>query len=172
MNTKHIRIDLFNPNTYDMAIKKIQALENSLDSKVDRFLKALADRGVEIAKANVTMYNAVFTTDLLNSIFAQKESKGVYAIISDSKHSAFVEFGTGQVGQAHSYPYPFPDGVDWEYNSGATIFEIHDGQYGWYYPALDGTWKFTQGLPSRPYMYETAIELEKVISEVAKEVFK
>lgn len=46
--------------------------------------------------------------------------------------------------------------MNWAYNSGATIFTTEDGREGWYYPADDGTWRFTEGMPSRPFMYETA----------------
>ena len=69
-----------------------------------------------------------------------------------------------------SYPYPFPEGVEWNYNTGKTIFEIENGQYGWFYPAEDGTWRFTQGMPSRPFMYETAVELMTEIAKTEKEV--
>lgn len=119
------------------------------------------------------MYDAIFTADLINSIHLEPRSNGIYAIVSDSEHTAFVEFGTGQMGQEGSYPYPFPEGIAWEYNTGKTIFQISDGQYGWFYRALDGTLKFTQGMSSRPFMYETALDLNdiKIIKKVAKEVF-
>lgn len=172
MKKSKIIIRPFDVDTIDKAISDLKRYENELDNRVALFFQTLTERGVEIAKTKVIDYGAVFTSDLLNSIHSEIKDGGVYAIVSDSKHTAFVEFGTGQVGEANHYPYEFPDGVTWEYNQGATIFEIHDGQYGWYYPALDGTWKFTQGMPSRPFMYETAMELASTITKVAKEVFK
>ena len=69
------------------------------------------------------------------------------------------------------YPYPFPEGVDWEYSTGKTIVEVSPGQYGWFYPGDDGKWYFTQGMPSRPFMYETSLELMNLVVKTAREVF-
>ena len=44
------------------------------------------------------------------------------------------------------------------------------GEKGWFY-FRDGEWHWTKGMPSRPFMYETSIELAEKIVEVAKEVF-
>ena len=145
-----------------------------LQARLVELTERLAEKGVEIAKANVTKLDAIFTGELIDSLHSEKGSisKGtaIFYIVTDSKHAAFVEFGTGQLGMEGGYPYPFPDGVQWDYNSGRTIFEFSPGQYGWFYKR-DGQWFFTQGMPSRPFMYETAIELEKEVVKTAKEVF-
>lgn len=147
---------------------------NFLQNRLVELVEKLSEKGVEIARANVTKLDAIFTGELINSLHSEKGSisKGtaIFYIVTDSKHAAFVEFGTGQLGMEGGYPYPFPEGVQWNYNSGRTIFEISPGQYGWFYKR-DEQWYFTQGMPSRPFMYETAIELEKEIVKTAKEVF-
>ena len=51
------------------------------------------------------------------------------------------------------------------------LFTKKDGRTGWYFLARDGNVYFTEGQPSRPFMYETATELRELIVEVAKEVF-
>lgn len=149
---------------------------NILHQKVNLLAKLLADKGVEIAKVNVARLDAIFTGELINSIHAEKGSSindiAIFYIVADSEHAAYVEFGTGQLGMEGSYPYPFPPGVDWQYNTGETIFEISPGQYGWFYPGDDGKWYFAQGMPSRPFMYETTMELMKLVVGTAKEVFK
>ena len=166
----------------DLSVEGINNLKRELLSYKTNFLKnrlvelveKLSEKGVEIARANVTKLDAIFTGELINSLHSEKGSisKGtaIFYIVTDSKHAAFVEFGTGQLGMEGGYPYPFPEGVQWNYNSGRTIFEISPGQYGWFYKR-DEQWYFTQGMPSRPFMYETAIELEKEIVKTAKEVF-
>lgn len=173
MKKEKIVFNPFSDESIKDAIAKIKHHQRSLEAKIDLFTEKLAEQGVYLAKEKVTMYDAIFTADLINSIHLEPRNDGMYAIVSDSEHTAFVEFGTGQMGQEGSYPYTFPEGVTWEYNTGKTIFQIADGQYGWFYPALDGTWKFTQGMPSRPFMYETALDLNdmKIIKKVAKEVF-
>ena len=134
-------------------------------------VETLAEKGVEIAKANVQKYDAVFTSELLNSIHSQNGGNAIFYVVCDSNHAMFVEFGTGQMGQEMPYPYELPDGVSWEYNTGKTIFEVSPGQYGWIYKK-DGKFYFTQGMPSRPFMYETSLELYRIVEKTAKEVFR
>lgn len=150
--------------------------DNVLQHKVDLLAKTLAENGVNIAQIQVAKLDAIFTGELISSIHTQYggTNKGVtvFFVVADSEHAAFVEFGTGQLGLEGSYPYPFPEDIDWNYNTGKTIFEIAPGEYGWFYPGEDGKWYFTQGMPSRPFMYETWLELKSTVEKVAKEVFK
>lgn len=166
----------------DLSVKSIEELKNQLIDYRDNVLQAktkelarrLAENGVEIAKANVTKLDAVFTGELMNSIHEKDggstKTSAIFYIVADSEHAAFVEFGAGQIGEEAPYPYPLPEGVKWEYNSGKTIFEISPGQYGWFYQK-NGEWYFTQGMPSRPFMYETSLELYDIVLQTAKEVF-
>ena len=151
----------------DLSVKGLENLKkqlldyknNTLQQKLNLLAKTLSGKGVVIAQANIAGLDAIFTGELISSIHTRKGSgsKGtaIFYIVADSKHAAFVEFGTGQLGQEGGYPYPFPEGIEWECNTGKTIFEIEPGQYGWFYPGDDGKWYFTQGMPSRPFMYET-----------------
>ena len=149
--------------------------DNTLQQKVNLLAERLADKGVDIARANVSKLDAIFTGELLNSIQKRQVSSGkgsaVFFVVTDSDHAAFVEFGTGQMGQEMPYPYPLPEGVTWDYNTGKTIFEVSPGQYGWFYQR-DGQWYFTQGMPSRPFMYETTMELYETVVQTARDVFK
>ena len=170
--------------TAELTTESIRMLRNELlqyktrelPTKLKTLVKRLSEIGVDVAKTRIATYNAIFTGELLNSIRAEditiENSNPIFVIVTDSKHAAFVEFGTGQMGLQGSYPHPFPEGVEWNYNTGKTIFEIAPGQYGWFYPMPNGTWRFTQGMPSRPFMYETSTELYSTVIKVAKEVFK
>lgn len=148
--------------------------ENILPNKARELCRKLAEQGVEIAKANIARLDAVFTSELLNSVHIQDgggtKTSAIFYLVVDSEHALFVEFGTGQLGEEAPYPYPLPNGVAWNYNTGKTIFEISAGQYGWFYPK-DGQWYFTQGMPSRPFMYETSLELQELVVKTAIEVF-
>jgi hypothetical protein len=148
---------------------------NILQQKVELLARILAEKGVEIAKINVKRLDAIFTGELINSIHSQYGGGGngtaIFYVVADSHHAAFVEFGTGQLGMEGGYPYPFPPGVDWQYNTGKTIFEISTGEYGWFYQDENGNWYFTQGMPSRPFMYETSMELMNLVVKTAREVF-
>lgn len=167
----------------ELSVKGIKQLKkdllnyknNILQQKVQVLASTLAEKGVVISKANVTRLDAIFTGELLNSIHTQNgagtKGTAIFYVVADSRHAAYVEFGTGQLGLEGGYPYPFPEGVDWQYNTGKTIFEVEPGQYGWFYPK-DGQWYFTQGMPSRPFMYETSLELMNLVVSTAREVFK
>lgn len=174
MKKKVLKANIFSTSSIQELQKQLREYQDSLNKKCEIFTEELAKRGVEIAKARVATLDAIFTGELLNSIHTRKgngdKNTVIFFIVADSKHSAYVEFGTGQLGLKESYPHPFPEGVEWNYNTGKTIFEIAPGQYGWFYPR-DGKWYFTQGMPSRPFMYETSLELMKEIPRIAKKVF-
>lgn len=150
--------------------------DNILQQKIDLFTKRLAEKGVEIAQVQIADFDAIFTGELIDSIHAKfGESRKGYCVfyVSTSDESAFfVEFGTGIVGKQSPYPGKLPEGVDWQYATGKTIHQLADGRYGWFYKTDDGNWYFTEGMPSRPFMLNTANELrQNVIEEVAREVF-
>lgn len=69
------------------------------------------------------------------------------------------------------YPYPLPEGVQWNYGSGSNIIQLANGQYGWFYKGDDGKVYWCEGMDSRPFMYLTGIELEKDVVKAALEVF-
>ena len=167
----------------NLSVKGIEQLKkdllnyknNTLQNKVNLLAQRLAEKGVAIAKSNITTLDAIFTGELLSSMRAENgggaKGTAIFYVVADSRHAVFVEFGSGQLGLEGGYPYPFPEGVDWQYNTGKTIFEISPGQYGWFYQDANGNWYFTQGMPSRPFMYETSLELMQLVVKTAKEVF-
>lgn len=165
------------------AIKDLEDYKKDLANKCNMLSQRLAEKGVEIAKAEIVDLDAVFTSELLNSIHSEDKGDGVWAVVAGTDHALFVEFGTGQVGQQSPYPYGFPDGISWSYNTGKTIRQalndivIHGstfvkaGEYYWSYVGKDGKIHITKGMPSRPFMYNTANELRDKIVETAREVF-
>lgn len=173
------------------SIRKLQAdlqkYSDSLTFKCRELVEKLAERGVEIARVQIADLDAIFTGELIQSLHTEyKDSSkfgAAFAVVTDSLHACFVEFGSGQVGQNSPYPYPFPEGVSWDYNTGKTIRQAeHDivihgdvfvkaGEYFWTYMGDDGKVHITKGLPSRPFMYLTSLELQKEIVKTAQEIF-
>nr|DAV40727.1 MAG TPA: tail component protein [Caudoviricetes sp.] len=165
------------------AINALEAYKKELKDKCNLLSQRLAEKGVEIARAEIVDLDAVFTSELLNSIHSEDKGNGVWAVVAGTDHALFVEFGTGQVGQQSPYPYGFPEGISWSYNTGKTIRQalndivIHGstfvkaGEYYWSYVGKDGKIHITKGMPSRPFMYNTANELMDKIVETAREVF-
>ena len=175
MAKKKFMVDVLSKSSIEKLKEDLLKYQSELQAKTWELCQTLAEQGVEIAKARIATYDAIFTGELLSSIRAENRGedgdKAVFVMVADSRHAVFVEFGTGQIGEEAAYPYPFPEGIQWDYNSGKTIFEVAPGEYGWFYPR-DGKWYFTQGMPSRPFMYETSLGLQEIVVKTAKEVFE
>jgi hypothetical protein len=171
--TKHKITMTLSQSSIQNAIKEIEKYKNSLEYKSRILAEKLAQKGVEIARVQIASLDAIFTGELIESVHSEYKSsiKGgaIFAVVADSTHAAFVEFGTGMIGSKTPYP-KLPDGVSWQYASGKTIHQLVDGRYGWFYQ-IDGQWYFTEGMPSRPFMYNTSLELMRQVVKTAKEVF-
>lgn len=173
--SKHtIRIELSAKSVRD-AIQDLKKYEADLTYKCQLLAERLAEKGVEIARVQLADLDAIFKGELISSIQAEyqtsKDGGSVWAVVAGTDHVVFVEFGTGVVGKANPYPGKLPKGIKWNYAKGKTIHQISDGRYGWFYPGDDGNWYFTEGMPSRPFMYNTANELKSILVDTAREVF-
>lgn len=170
MARKTFRVDVLSASSIDKLIKNLKDYKKTLNKKCEIFLSKIADLGVEVAKASIVDLDAVFTGDLYNSIYSKKISNDgnrlIFAVIADSEHAIYVEMGTGIVGAESPYPGKLPA----VYAQGKTIRQLADGRYGWFYKK-DGQWYFTEGMPSRPFMYFTTMEMHEQIVSVAREVF-
>lgn len=157
--------------------KELEKYRDSLTYKTRLLAEKLSERGVEIARVQIADLDAIFTGELIQSLHSEYKGStpygAIFAIVTDSDHAAFVEFGTGQRGKDKPYPCPLPEGVSWDYNVGKTIRQnATTGRYYWFYPGQDGKWHYTEGMPARPFMHLTSMELIREVSKIAKEVFK
>lgn len=146
----------------DMAIAQVQKYKNDLGTKMDKLISMLVDEGVKIARTQLVGIN--FTGELDASITGYySPSTGVGVIKTDKWYAVYVEFGTGIVGKRS----PHPDSDNWRYDIN------NHGDEGWiYFNERTGRWQWTKGFKSRPFMFNTARELEAKVVELAKEVFK
>lgn len=88
------------------AERQIQEYKTTLNQKAQEFAKALANKGLDVAK--VRFANAEYAGS--NDVFCRVEQNGnTCAIIADGKAVAFIEFGTGVMHSA--YGGELPDGV-------------------------------------------------------------
>jgi len=129
------------------AIKQVQEYKRELDDKVKALIKALVDKGVEIAKAQVRELGAVYTGELEESITGFfDESLGIGIIKTNCPYAVYVEFGTGVTGKRSPHPTP----MGWKYDVNER------GEDGWwYFNDRDKKWHWTSGMASRPFMYNT-----------------
>lgn len=174
------KLNIFNKDSLTNLIENLKAYRGTLQSKVDAIAKELSLLGVEYAISNLVGYKALFSGELIRSInhrqVINKDNTAVYMIVADSEHAAFVEFGTGWKGLAKPYPVEIPQGNYGDYTgyvSGKQIVNnAKKGIYGWYYKGTDGKWYFTEGMPSRPFMYETSQDIYNIAESVARKVFR
>lgn len=175
MAKKILHCDILSQSSIKQLQRDLEKYRDSLEYKAKALAETLSERGVEIARVQIADLDAIFTGELIQSIHSEyvtsQKGGAVFAVVADSGHAVFVEFGTGVVGQRSPYPYEFPEGVSWQYASGKTIRRLKDGRYGWFYQDKDGNWWFTEGMPSRPFMHNTATELYQIIAKTAKEIF-
>ena len=175
MAKKTIKVDLSTEGLKKLQ-NELEKYKNNIVYKMQILVEKLSERGVEIARIKIADYDAIFTGDLIQSIHSEYKGSqkygAIFVVVTDSEHAAFVEFGTGQYGLDVPYPHSLPQGITWEYAVGKTIRKnAVTGRYFWFYPGTDGKWHYTEGMPARPFMFDTAQELTKVVEDVAKEVF-
>jgi len=163
-----------NLSNIDAALKQLDDYIKSLETKTSALVKRLVDDGVSIAKAQVIDLGAFETFELSSSIDGMMYVKGDKGVIfTNCPYAAYVEFGTGVVGKGSPHP-KFP----WAYDIN------NHGEDGWWYPTDETDpnphkhtyngqlYAWTKGMPSRPFMYNTSIELKDKLAQIAREVFK
>ena len=172
MRTK-IKINLNKKGSLENGIKELEAYKKRIKEKTSLLVQKLTDYGAEIVRIKIVNMGAFYSGELLSGIdgyFSPTLNSGFVKVTSD--HVAFVEFGTGVVGQNNPHKNgEYLSKAAWSYATGSKIFTTRDGRVGWIYPTDDGGFRFTEGMESRPFMYETALELERDLGKIAKEVF-
>jgi hypothetical protein len=170
---KTIKVDLNEDKSIRNAIKELKRYKKRVEDRTRKLVQRLTDEGAEIARIKIVNLGAYYSGELLSGVdgyYSPSLNVGFVRVTSD--HVAFVEFGTGVKGQNSPHKNgEYLSKASWGYASGAKIFTTQDGRVGWIYPTDDGGFRFTEGMPSRPFMYETALELQNNFRRIAKEVF-
>lgn len=168
---KSFSVDILSLKSIEKLKKELQDYEKSLQSKLVMVCQKLSELGVDVAKASVVNLDAVFTGELYQSIYAEQQfiSKDtvIFAVVTNSEHAIYVEMGTGMIGAENPYPGKLPA----VYAQGKTIRQLADGRYGWFYQR-NGQWYFTEGMPSRPFMWFASLEMQSKALKIVREVFR
>lgn len=144
-------------------MKELKAYRKKVEDAGELLTRLLVEQGVDLAKQNADYMSIYDTGELVDGIIPEfRDGKGY--VVSSAPHSAFCEFGTGIRG-AES-PHPEPGLANWKYDTNS------HGEEGWWYMGDDGEWHWTAGMPSRPYMYNTAQSLKDLIIPSAKEAIR
>lgn len=155
MTTKTIRFSLDTASVI-RAIREVEKYRDDLKNAIQQLVRTLTEDGREAAVMNVVGLGAFDTGELADTSF---HTRGYYSsdynigiIYTDSYYAVFVEYGTGIVG-LNGPQHPFlPAGWVHDHNN--------HGDKGWVYVSnRDGLFHWTKGQPSRPFMYQTYMEL-------------
>lgn len=163
----------------DLAIKQIEDFQKQLEECMAELAQHLVEYGQEVARINLIEMDAVFSGELvengIHGFYHKDQHCG--AIYTDKWYAMYVEFGTGYVGE-NNPDHPLHKTIGWKHDV------HHHGAKGWWYPAPWGLWipkygphkgekmAWTQGMPSRPFMYNTMRELEMIAEKNGIDFFR
>ena len=159
---KKIVVKSLSTKEINKAIKSIERYKKQLEDRTRSLVEELTRRGENIAKVNVVQLGA-FDSGVLESSIQGYYSPllGCGIIKTNCYYAVYVEFGTGARGAEASHPMAGEKGYTYDING--------HGEDGWYYYNTDtGKQGWTTGMPSRPFMYDTAMELRKEVYKIAK----
>lgn len=152
-----------NEASISQAIKEIRAYQKKVERLADNLTHRLTEQGVSLAQLNASYMNIYDSGELMRGIESQYKGK-IGFVVSTATHSIFCEFGTGTVGAEN--PHPEVAIAGWRYDVN------NHGELGWWYIGKDGQAHWTKGMPSRPFMYDTAQILRQMVVPMAKEAIK
>ena len=148
------------------AIKEVENFKAEINYKTKILAERLAEEGVYIARVNIAEEGAIYSGELISSLDTEYQGStkdgATWVTYTDCAWAPFVEFGFGIIGSEN--PHPMTSLISWKYDVN------EHGEKGWFYEK-DGQWFWSQGQPSKPFMWETSIELRKRVNAIAREVF-
>lgn len=156
----HVKLDA---TEIDKAVQQVEQYAEKIEKLGENVTKRLTQDGVKTAREMAMYMNAYDSGELVNGIVEEyREGKGY--IHSTAPHTAYVEMGTGVVGQGSPNPNGSYPGWAYDVNS--------HGEAGWNYIGKDGKLHWTKGMPSRPFLYDTAQILKESVEHVVTEELK
>lgn len=118
-----IKVRLSNAGLRD-AERQIQEYKTTLNQKAQELARALANKGLDVAKVRFT--NAEYAGN--NDVSCRVEQNGsICTIIAEGRSVAFIEFGTGAHHNGYGGQLPPGVGAHGSYGKG------HGAQRRWYY---------------------------------------
>ena len=158
---KRLKISLNDKNGIRNALKVLENYGKRDDANVTKFIEKMVDKGVKYAQSICPVDTGLLRGSIRGKVETSTyKIKGTISVGTD--HAAFVEFGTGVVGQG-TYP-----------NIAQTVYAYDvngHGEDGWnYFDDARQQFFHTKGQEANPFMYETAKYLNGVAIATAGEV--
>lgn len=162
-----------NDESISAAIKEVEAYANDLPKKAEEIQKRVAEElqklcklGFNGAQGEVLLDGELPVPDVQVGI--EQDGK-IIMVVAYGSEAYFIEFGAGVYFNPTGAPHP---------GRGQGIVAI--GEYGhgygkrkvWGYYDEAGDLHLTHGTPASMPMYYSALEVAKMVPEIAREVFK
>lgn len=154
------------------AAKQLRNYAKSLDSKTEKLVREIGERGAELATLHFLEDKHVETGETLNSIHYDHD--GNSGTVSVGGNAVWIEFGTGvkrNGGSAGVYVHEKAAELGM---SPIGCYEKGHGAdpNGWWYYDASGKKHHTFGIASNPFMYKASQGIRSELYAKAKEVFK
>lgn len=156
------------------AVRQLREYEAKVRAAPVKIVEALTSFGEETAVMAVLPFAE---TGTLASSIKSEAGGNVGFVKCECGYAVYVEFGTGIKGAGS--PHPDTAILGWKYDVN------NHGELGWWYPtdesdpnpyksrSKDGSlYAWTRGMPSRPFMYETAQKLRESVIPLARSVLQ
>lgn len=179
MAKKVFKTDLSVKGIEELKKQLLQYRDEELPRKCRQLTQALADIGVNVAKAKINE-SPLGHHITLQSTMSESEAgcKAMIIATGDIKKSEgyapfnlllAVEFGAGIAFN----PTPNPIAGDFGYGVGTFPGQVHAFEKeGWYYWDEEAQeWKHTRGVKATMPMYSAAMEIQNKVNEAVKAVF-
>lgn len=179
--SRHIEIDVFNPDSINAAIVQLDNYAKWVQTKADELRERLGDliqakaqpvfnASIADSRFEVIDGNSVDETEFGHVEVYVISSQDLTVVFADGEDAVFMEFGAGVYYNGAVGGSPNPLGA----NLGFTI-----GSYGkgngaketWGYYGEDGELHLTHGTPASMPLYRALQSVKQDIVQIAKEVF-
>lgn len=150
------------------ARQRLERYMADLPGKVDELCRRLAEVGVTAAVTALHEADAHETGELESSIEVEREGDRDYLVVTYCGYAVYVEFGTGVVGAAASYPGTMPEGITGPLSR--TTKAREDGSWV-YWDDRQGRFRITKGQTPKGFMAQASVEMREQAQRIAKEVF-
>lgn len=153
----------------DEIIKQLNILKSAVKSMETELPEHLARVGQNSAEAKTASVGVMGLDGNQLGGFYILEHTDYVELVNQGEDVAFIEFGTGMMGQQS--PHPLAGEAGWEYYTPTRYKRSVGGRKGWFYKnKLTGELTFTEGMVGTKAMYEARLEIFKTMFRDSKEI--
>lgn len=153
----------------DEIIKQLNSLKSAVKSMETELPEHLARVGQNSAEAKTASVGVMGLDGNQLGGFYILEHTDYVELVNQGEDVAFIEFGTGMMGQQS--PHPLAGEAGWEYYTPTRYKRSVGGRKGWFYKnKLTGELTFTEGMVGTKAMYEARFEIFKAMFRDSKEI--